>query len=135
MKYWYSVHSIDKLDSPSLLVYPQRVADNIRSMVAMVDDVSRLRPHIKTHKTAEGIRMMMAAGIRKFKCATIAEAELLGLCDAPDVVLAYQPQGPKVDRFINVIKPLYRNTCLTDNQDAARKLQMLLRKFNSPVYT
>lgn len=121
---WYSINNINILDSPSLVVYPNRVTENIRRMVSMIDDVSRLRPHIKTHKTAEGIQRMMAAGISKFKCATIAEAELLGLCKAPDVVLAYQPHGPKVERFINVIKtfPGTKYACLTDNEVSAERM-------------
>jgi D-serine deaminase-like pyridoxal phosphate-dependent protein len=52
---------------------------------------------------------MLDAGITKFKCATIAEAEMLGMIKAPDVVLAYQPLGPKLFRFIELVKkfPLY----------------------------
>lgn len=124
MKPWYHIDDIDQLDSPCLVVFPERVAANIRRMTEMVDDVNRLRPHIKTHKTAEGIRMMMEAGITRFKCATIAEAELLGRCGAPDVVLAYQPHGPKVDRFVKVILTYTatRYACLTDNQDSATKM-------------
>jgi D-threonine aldolase len=124
MKHWYSIEQVNSIDSPALIVFPQRVAENIRRMVSMIDDVSRLRPHIKTHKTAEGVKMMMEAGISKFKCATIAEAELLGLCGAPDVVLAYQPHGPKVERFIKVIQAFPKTTyaCLTDNQDSAREM-------------
>lgn len=135
---WYAINNIDTLDSPSLVVYPQRVADNIRRMVSMIDDVSRLRPHIKTHKTAEGIRMMLAAGIRKFKCATIAEAELLGLCEAPDVVLAYQPHGPKVERLIKVIQsfPKTAYACLTDNRASAEKMaaSFSAKNLTVPVY-
>ena len=57
----------------------------------MIDDVQRLRPHVKTHKTKEASLLMMHSGINKFKCATIAEAEMLGMVAAPDVLLAYQP--------------------------------------------
>lgn len=124
MKSWYHIEDIDRLDSPCLVVFPDRVAANIRRMTDMVDDVSRLRPHIKTHKTAEGIRMMMEAGISKFKCATIAEAELLGRCGAPDVVLAYQPHGPKIDRLSRVILTYTdtRYACLTDNILSATRM-------------
>ena len=66
-----------ELDSPSLIVDASIVRKNIHEMIRMVGDANRLRPHIKTHKTAEGIQLMIAAGIHKFKCATIAEAELL----------------------------------------------------------
>ena len=62
-----------ELDTPCLIVDPAVVKSNIAEMVRMVGDVDRLRPHIKTHKTAEGIQMMLHAGIKKFKCATIAD--------------------------------------------------------------
>lgn len=138
MKPWYHIEDIDRLDSPCLVVFPERVAANIRRMTAMVDDVNRLRPHIKTHKTTEGIQMMMDAGITRFKCATIAEAELLGRCGAPDVVLAYQPHGPKVDRFVKVILTYTatRYACLTDNPDSASKMAASFKTegLSVPVY-
>jgi D-serine deaminase-like pyridoxal phosphate-dependent protein len=121
MSKWYEIADISSIDSPSLLVYPTRVAQNISNMVSMVGDPTRLRPHIKTHKTAEGIHMMMDAGIRKFKCATIAEAELLGICGAPDVLLAYQPHGPKLHRLVHLMGKFPDTTyaCLVDNEYSA----------------
>jgi len=63
----------------------------------------------------------MKTGISKFKCATIAEAEMLGMSKAPHVLLAYQPIGPKLERFINLIKayPETQYSCLVDNNAAA----------------
>jgi D-serine deaminase-like pyridoxal phosphate-dependent protein len=109
------------LDSPALVIYPGRVKENIRLLKTMVDDVQQLRPHIKTNKSKEATQLMMEAGIQKFKCATIAEAELLGICGAADVLLAYQPAGPKVQRFISVIRqyPATKYACLIDNLSAA----------------
>lgn len=138
MKPWYHIDDIDRLDSPCFVVFPERVAANIRRMTEMVDDVNRLRPHIKTHKTAEGIRMMMEAGIRKFKCATIAEAELLGMCGAPDVVLAYQPHGPKAERLAKVILTYThtRYACLVDNLSSADGMSSIFEQAGIvvPVY-
>ena len=87
----------------------------------MIDDVNRLRPHVKTHKTKEATLLMMDAGINKFKCATIAEAEMLAMVHAPDVLLAYQPVGPKLQRLISLIKkyPVTKFSCLIDNLPAA----------------
>src|SRR5262245_54863089 len=89
----------------------------------MVGNVSQLRPHVKTNKSAEATQLMLDAGITKFKCATIAEAEMLGMLKAPDVVLAYQPLGPKLHRFIELIKKFSftRYSCLTDNISAAKE--------------
>jgi D-serine deaminase-like pyridoxal phosphate-dependent protein len=118
---WYAIKNVDELDSPVLVVYPGRVKHNIRQAIAMVGEVNRLRPHVKTHKCAEVARLMMDAGIQKFKCATIAEAEMLAMQNAPDVLLAYQPAGPKLKRFVQLALR-YPNTkfaCLTDNATVA----------------
>jgi D-threonine aldolase len=118
----YKIDNIDQLDTPVLVVYPERVQQNIETAIRMVGDVKHLRPHIKTHKSLAVAQMMLAAGIYQFKCATIAEAEMLGIAGAKDVLLAYQPNGPKLQRFINVIKK-YPNTqfsCLIDNIAAAQ---------------
>ena len=100
MSNWYQVENVADVPSPSLLVYPNRVAANIRRMVEIVDgDPSRLRPHVKTHKMAEVIQLQLDAGITKFKCATIAEMELVASAGAKDLLLAYQPVGPNIDRM------------------------------------
>jgi D-threonine aldolase len=135
---WYQISNIDELDSPALVVYPDRVKANIQTAVSMIDDVKRLRPHIKTSKCRETIQLMMAAGIQKFKCATIAEAETLGICQAPDVLLAYQPNGPKLQRFVAVIKkyPATKYACLTDNTAAAQQMAAAFEQqgLSVPVY-
>ena len=95
--------NFEHIDSPSLLVNPAIVRQNISEMIRMAGSATRLRPHIKTHKTAEGIRLMQEQGIYKFKCATIAEAELLATNNAKDVLLAHQPVGVKIDRLIKLI--------------------------------
>jgi D-serine deaminase-like pyridoxal phosphate-dependent protein len=127
---WYKIENISKLDSPALVVYPERVKENIRQLKNMIDDVKRLRPHIKTNKSQDAARMMIERGIRKFKCATIAEAEMLGVCEAEDVLLAYQPLGPKLLRFIQVIQKFPATTfaALIDNIEAANEMSDALSK-------
>ena len=56
---WYHVKNIDRIDSPALIIYPQRVVENISLLKKMIDDVGRLRPHVKTHKTKEATLLMM----------------------------------------------------------------------------
>jgi D-serine deaminase-like pyridoxal phosphate-dependent protein len=102
-KNWYELNNPEEIVSPSLLVYPDRIEKNIALMISIIGDVTRLRPHIKTHKTAEIIEMQMQHGIQKFKCATIAEAELLAQCGAKDILLAMQPVGANINRFFKLI--------------------------------
>lgn len=135
---WYQFDEMDRVDSPALIIYADRVKENIRTLISMIDDVGRLRPHVKTHKSKEVTELMIQAGIQKFKCATIAEAEMLGICNAKDVLLAYQPVGPKLDRFVQLIKK-YEDTkfsCLTDDPGAANKMAKLFSEngLNVSVY-
>ena len=124
MNEWYQINNVNEIDSPALVVYPDRVKKNIGILVSMIDDVKRLRPHVKTHKTKEAALLQMEAGIGKFKCATIAEADMLGSIKAPDVLLAYQPLGPKADRLIALIKkyPQTKYSCLIDDREVAGAL-------------
>jgi D-threonine aldolase len=131
-KEWYEVDNVAELDSPALLIYLDRVASNIETLKESINDVARLRPHVKTHKSLEVSKMMLKAGIRKFKCATVAEAEMLAMAGAPDVLLAYQPVGPKANRLLIVVQqfPSTRFSCLIDNISAAKALSDLFSSFN-----
>ena len=126
---------IENIDSPALIVFPEIVERNINEMIRMAGDTTRLRPHIKTHKTSEGIKLMQAAGINKFKCATIAEAELLGMNHAADVIFAHQPVGPRIERLYQITKkyPETNFSCITDNIEAARAIGALFSKYNSTI--
>ncbi|MDI3318367.1 D-TA family PLP-dependent enzyme [Pinibacter soli] len=121
---WYHIPGIDNIDSPALIFYADRMRENVKLLKLMIGDASRLRPHVKTHKTKEATQMMMDEGIRKFKCATIAEAEMLGMVQAPDVLLAYQPAGPKLQRFISLVKnyPATKYSCLVDHRTIAETI-------------
>lgn len=124
MNEWYIIKNADKIDSPALVIYPDRIQENINQAIHIAGGYERLRPHVKTCKIAEVCDLMNRAGIRKFKCATISEAEMLGMVKAKDVLLAYQPVGPKIKRFLSLFKqyPDTRFSCLIDNEASALQL-------------
>ena len=68
--------------------------------------------------------MMMEAGINKFKCATIAEAEMLAMIGAGDVLLAYQPSVARLQRLLSLVKdyPQTVFSCLVDDRNVAVKV-------------
>jgi len=100
---WYELADSSKIISPALLVYPERVEKNVVHMLHMAKQPKRLRPHIKTHKMMEIIELQLAMDIYKFKCATLAEAELLARAGAKDVLLAMQPVSAQLAKFIDII--------------------------------
>ncbi len=118
---WYEIENTDRIDTPALVIYTDRVQHNIETAIGLIGDRQRLRTHVKTTKSAEAVLMLLHEGLKKFKCATIAEAEMLARVGAPDVLLAYQPVGPKAMRFISLLKnyPATTFSCLVDNWDAA----------------
>lgn len=126
-KEWYQINSIEKYDTPFMAVYPARIRKNIELALQLVNgEVSRFRPHIKTHKMGDVLQLFLEYGITKIKCATIAEAELAAANGIPDVMLAYQPAGPKLQRLIQLIRQ-YPDTlfsCLVDNLQSAGELSL-----------
>jgi len=124
MEKWYQVNNSEELISPSLLVYPERIKKNIQLMIEIAGGVHLLRPHIKTHKMAEIIKLQMDQGINKFKCATIAEAELLADCKAEDILLAMQPVANNVKRFFKLIDkyPNSNFSTIVDNPNTVSEI-------------
>lgn len=100
----YRVDDLSQLLSPSLLLFRELLVQNIDAMIDIAGSPARLRPHCKTHKMAEVTRIELSKGIRKHKCATFAEAQMLAEAGAKDVFLAYNPVGPNVERAVEFLR-------------------------------
>ncbi len=160
---WYELLDPERIDTPALLVFRERIAYNIEQMLHIAGGPARLVPHVKTHKMQEVVELQLDRGIRRFKCATIAEAEMIGMgvmhfgmgrektvamaasmepilasviaaeMDAGPLVrvlVAYQLNLPKVDRFIKLIKayPEVEWSSLVDNVECVNLLQAHAQK-------
>lgn len=123
---WYDI-DYSAMDSPALIIDKKKVEFNIELAIKLVGDIDRLRPHVKTHKILEVAKMQTAAGIYKFKCATIAEAEMLGMARAKDVLIAYPIQGPKINRVLNLNQkfPETKFSLLVDNPKTAQTINSI----------
>lgn len=110
-----------EVPSPSLLVYADRIEENLRRMIAVVGDPSRLRPHIKTHKLPQLVARQAQLGVVKVKCATIAEAEMAAGAGAKDVLLAMPLVGPNIARLLALMRacPHVAFAALADDASAA----------------
>jgi D-serine deaminase-like pyridoxal phosphate-dependent protein len=127
---WYQITNESEIPSPALLVYPDRIESNISKIIQIAGGADRLRPHVKTHKMPEIIRLQMNSGINKFKCATIAEAEMVARCGAPDILLAIQPVGPNLERFFKLKKEFkdLKISCIADNEEVIVQISDMARK-------
>lgn len=109
----YIVANPDAIETPALVVFEDKLQDNIRALVKQVGGAENLMPHVKTHKSAYILRQQIAAGIRKFKCATLKECEMVAQEGADEIMLAY-PLGQKLKakRFVQLQK-IYPKTRLS----------------------
>lgn len=121
---WHVIENVSEIPSPSLLIYPDRVRENLRLMVEMVGTPDRLRPHVKTHKLPQIIAIKRDVGISKFKCSTIAECEMTATAGGEDILLAYQLVGPNIARFLTLQArfPQTRFSALVDDPGVARAI-------------
>ena len=129
---WYRIINEEEVFSPALMVYPERIESNIRKMIDIAGSLSRLRPHVKTHKMSEVVKLQMKHGINKFKCATISEAEMVAACGAEDILLAMQPVGPNLERFFSLRRKfrMANISCIADSEQVIRQLSEMAFRYN-----
>ena len=56
---WYNIENTADIYTPSILIFPDRVEENLRRMIRIAGDPSRLRPHVKTHKLGEIVQLQV----------------------------------------------------------------------------
>lgn len=120
----YRLNEPSELLSPGLIVFRGIVRRNVEKMIEIARGTDRLRPHVKTHKMAEIVRMVEAMGIRKHKCATLAEAEMVAAAGGTDVLLAYPLVGPNLKRFVGLVRG-YRHTTFRATVDDPQSARLL----------
>ena len=123
MNEWFEIDNANQVLSPALLFYPQRIKNNIQQMIKIAGTADRLRPHVKTYKCKEVVRLQMEAGIVKFKCATLSEAQMLAEAGVLDILVAYPLVGANqvgfkklTDRF-----PQAKFSALIDHAEQLRQ--------------
>lgn len=122
---WFHVENEQEIPSPALLFYRGRIEHNLQLMLKIAGgDAGRLRPHVKTHKTAQIIARQVELGITQFKCSTIAETEMCAAQGATDVMLAMPCVGPNALRLaeLAVKFPGSRFSSIADDEAAIHML-------------
>ena len=114
----------DELDTPTLLVDLDRLTGNIEDMA---DFAARhgvhLRPHAKTHKTAEIGKMQMDAGAVGLTVAKVSEAEIFVDKGLTNLLIAYPIVGPiKQRRLFSLLERGADITTIVDHQEIASGL-------------
>lgn len=112
----YRVEGLDQIPSPAVLVFRELLERNLDQMIALSGSPDRLRPHCKTHKTREIIRLLLDRGVQRHKASTLREVAMCLEAGARDIVLAYSLVGPTIKQFVDLAaqSPDARLTSLVD---------------------
>ncbi|MGY9055233.1 MAG: DSD1 family PLP-dependent enzyme [Alphaproteobacteria bacterium] len=116
--------SRQELDTPALLIDLDALEANIAAMAAHCATTGqRLRPHTKTHKSVEIARRQVAAGAVGVCCATLGEAEVMGLAGISGVHLTSPVVRPnRVARLIALNLAAERLSVVVDHPDAIQAI-------------
>jgi D-serine deaminase-like pyridoxal phosphate-dependent protein len=74
---WFEIKNIKELDSPALVVFPERVKHNIQLAIDMIGDVDRLRPHIKTNKSPDVAKLMLMQALQNLNVQLLPKQKCL----------------------------------------------------------
>jgi D-serine deaminase-like pyridoxal phosphate-dependent protein len=89
----------ERMLTPALVIDRDRVQHNIQTTLRLLGgDANRWRPHVKTAKLGYVMRMLVAAGVQQFKCATSLELSVACQAGAGDVLVAYPLVGANAAR-------------------------------------
>lgn len=124
----YAVADLETIPSPAVLVFRPYLEHNLDQTIKLAGGAARLRPHCKTHKTHEVIRMWLDRGVTRHKAATPRECAMCIEAGARDVLLAYQLVGPAVHQFAALAAqhPDVRLAALVDTPSAAEALSQAM---------
>jgi D-serine deaminase-like pyridoxal phosphate-dependent protein len=98
----YELKDTSDLISPALIYYKDIILENTKRIIEMSGTAENLWPHMKSHKVSEMILMQIGLGINRFKCATIAEAEMTAEAGGKHIILAYPLIGPNIPRYLRL---------------------------------
>jgi D-serine deaminase-like pyridoxal phosphate-dependent protein len=132
---WYRPAKEASIATPCVLLFPDRIEENIRRMIAIAGSAERLRPHVKTHKIAEIIKLQQHQGIKSFKCATLAEVDLVAGAGGLDILLAYPLLEPSIGLWFDLMEQ-YPESLLSvcvDSETALSQLENYARRKTKQV--
>jgi D-serine deaminase-like pyridoxal phosphate-dependent protein len=122
----YRVPNPQDIITPALLLYPEIIESNISRTVDLLGgNADRWRVHIKTAKLAHTVGLLVAHGIRNFKCATTLELRVACESGAADVLVAYPHMGANARRVREIAEqfPGIRVSTLVENEEQTRQWQ------------
>lgn len=95
----------EAIETPCFVIFEDEVRHNLRRTAAACGGVSRLMPHVKTHRAPWIVDLLLSEGVAAFKTATLAEVEMVLQAGAKNVTWAYPTvNAANVRRFVEAAR-------------------------------
>lgn len=119
-----ALHAAEEFITPVAVVDEEVLDRNLARMAKLAADHGvRLRPHAKTHKSAEVALRQIAHGAVGLTAATFVEAEVFAAAGVQDLLLAHPPVGPlKLARLSQLAATIPRVAVSVDDLDITHRL-------------
>lgn len=113
--------SADEVDTPALVLDLDVLEENIRHMQNLADAAGvALRPHAKSHKSADIALKQLDAGAVGVCCQKVTEAELLAQNGVGDILVSNQVVGAsKIGRLVQLARRINVGVCVDDSSNLA----------------
>ncbi|MBP7146391.1 MAG: alanine racemase [Acidobacteria bacterium] len=122
------------LATPCALVELERVERNTERMAERAHALGvRLRPHVKTHKTAELARLQVRGHFGGVTVSTVAEARAMAAAGLRDITYAVPLAPELLGRLAELARGLERLSLLIDHPDAASWIEERARADGRPI--
>lgn len=107
---------IYELETPALCVDMDLLQENMKIMdTRLTNSSARLRPHFKTSKTLEIVKLQMTNGAKGITCSKLGEAEVLADAGIPDILIANEVVQPsKLRRLAELAGQTHLTVCVDD---------------------
>lgn len=126
--------SLDTLDTPCLLLDEARMTRNIERLNAlMAGHGVQLRPHLKTPKSIDVARRLMASPQGPAAVSTLQEAEQFAAAGVTDLLYAVGVSPAKLDRVLALRRGGADLTVVVDSIEAARAVAQRGREAGDPI--
>lgn len=121
--------TLAEIETPALLIDRAKMQHNIAEMAAAIaGSGAMLRPHVKTHKSVDVWREVLAGGgTQGITVSTLAEAEYFAAHGADDILYAVGIVPAKVARMARLLKAGVRVTAVVDDAGQAQAVAAAAR--------
>src|SRR5579884_724295 len=121
---------LETLDTPSMIVDLTLMEENIARLMARFRELHvQVRPHLKTVKSAELARILLAAGAIGGCVAKVSEAEVMAQAGIEDLLITSEIVGrPRLARLVALIREHPQVKAVVDSLAGAQALNEAMRE-------